>query len=57
MTIRRWMIAMVVMALAVGAERLDRWSRAYRRRVEFHARMESTYEDKSRKASGPSTFD
>jgi hypothetical protein len=50
MTIREWMIAMVVTALAVGAVSLDRWSRDYRRRAEFHARMESTYEDKWRKA-------
>ncbi len=50
MTIRQWMIAMVVTALAVGAVSLDRWSRDYRRRAEFHARMESTHEEKSRKA-------
>jgi hypothetical protein len=48
MTIRQWMVAMVVMALAVGAASLDRWSRDYRRRAEFHARMESTYEEKWR---------
>ena len=50
MTIRQWMVAMVVMALVVGAVSLDRWSRDYRRRAEFHARMESTYEEKWREA-------
>jgi hypothetical protein len=57
MTMTHWMIAIVIVALAVGAERLDRWTRDYRRRAEFHARMESTYEEKWRSSTRQGSSD